>query len=426
LAHSHGVSPSPARDVASALNQNCHCITLDEPRLEQALAEAGHAHGIAGLFASRPHLFSHTAVFVDRPTLATMESVVATMERVVALPAYQQLALADAHPHARTPCAARGAFMGFDFHLGDAGPQLIEINTNAGGGLLNTVLRRAQRACCEPVTRCFEVDDPSSPDFVAMFEEEWRSARGDRRLSTLAIVDDDPSAQFLYPEFVMFQRAAEARGYRALICDARALAVKDGQLTHAGQPIDLVYNRVTDFYLEQPEHAALAQAFAQDLAVVTPHPRAYALYADKFRLALLSDAQVLSELGVAPGDAELLLRHIPRTRVVSEAERATLWEQRDQLFFKPQSGYGGKATYRGAKITKRVFEQLFREAYVAQQLVQPSSRSLQVSDEVRALKLDVRNFAYSGHVQLVCARLYQGQTTNFRTEGGGFAPVYPV
>jgi hypothetical protein len=27
-------------------------------------------------------------------------------------------------------------------------------------------------------------------------------------------------------------------------------------------------------------------------------------------------------------------------------------------------------------------------------------------------------------VQLVCARLYQGQTTNFRTPGGGFAPVY--
>jgi hypothetical protein len=27
-------------------------------------------------------------------------------------------------------------------------------------------------------------------------------------------------------------------------------------------------------------------------------------------------------------------------------------------------------------------------------------------------------------MQLVVARLYQGQTTNFRTAGGGFAPVY--
>ena len=28
------------------------------------------------------------------------------------------------------------------------------------------------------------------------------------------------------------------------------------------------------------------------------------------------------------------------------------------------------------------------------------------------------------HVQLVAARLYEGQTTNFRTAGGGFAPIF--
>jgi hypothetical protein len=27
-------------------------------------------------------------------------------------------------------------------------------------------------------------------------------------------------------------------------------------------------------------------------------------------------------------------------------------------------------------------------------------------------------------VQFITARLYQGQTTNFRTPGGGFAPVF--
>jgi hypothetical protein len=31
---------------------------------------------------------------------------------------------------------------------------------------------------------------------------------------------------------------------------------------------------------------------------------------------------------------------------------------------------------------------------------------------------------YDGMIQLMAARLYQGQTTNFRTAGGGFAPVY--
>ena len=33
-------------------------------------------------------------------------------------------------------------------------------------------------------------------------------------------------------------------------------------------------------------------------------------------------------------------------------------------------------------------------------------------------------FPLMAAIQLVCARLYEGQTTNFRTAGGGFAPVY--
>jgi hypothetical protein len=39
-------------------------------------------------------------------------------------------------------------------------------------------------------------------------------------------------------------------------------------------------------------------------------------------------------------------------------------------------------------------------------------------------KVDVRLYTYDGRLLLAAARLYQGQTTNFRTEGGGFAPVF--
>jgi hypothetical protein len=57
--------------------------------------------------------------------------------------------------------------------------------------------------------------------------------------------------------------------------------------------------------------------------------------------------------------------------------------------------------------------------YVAQALVAPSERRV----EGIPLKADIRNFAYAGVVKLVAARSYQGQTTNFRTAGGGFAPI---
>ena len=42
------------------------------------------------------------------------------------------------------------------------------------------------------------------------------------------------------------------------------------------------------------------------------------------------------------------------------------------------------------------------------------------------LKFDIRAYTYGGQIQLLAARTYNGQTTNFRTEGGGFSPVVVI
>jgi hypothetical protein len=65
-----------------------------------------------------------------------------------------------------------------------------------------------------------------------------------------------------------------------------------------------------------------------------------------------------------------------------------------------------------------------KSTYVAQAVVAPSERHVGEAAAPVALKADIRNYAYAGVVKLVVARLYQGQTTNFRTPGGGFAPVF--
>jgi uncharacterized circularly permuted ATP-grasp superfamily protein len=62
--------------------------------------------------------------------------------------------------------------------------------------------------------------------------------------------------------------------------------------------------------------------------------------------------------------------------------------------------------------------------YVAQELVPPGERMVMVDAATEPRKTDIRLFTYDGHVLLAAARLYQGQTTNFRTPGGGFAPVF--
>jgi uncharacterized circularly permuted ATP-grasp superfamily protein len=96
------------------------------------------------------------------------------------------------------------------------------------------------------------------------------------------------------------------------------------------------------------------------------------------------------------------------------------------LFFKPAKGYGSKAAYRGDKLTRRVFGEILQNDYVAQELVLPSERQLEVENKIVDFKLDLRHYVYKGQTQLISARLYQGQTTNFRTPGGGFAQVMVV
>ena len=101
-----------------------------------------------------------------------------------------------------------------------------------------------------------------------------------------------------------------------------------------------------------------------------------------------------------------------------------MWAKRRGFFFKPAAGYGSRAAYRGDKLTKRVWAEMAKGTYVAQAIVAPSERHVAVAQAPVALKADVRNYSYDGMVKLIAARLYQGQTTNFRTTGGGFAPVF--
>ena len=158
--------------------------------------------------------------------------------------------------------------------------------------------------------------------------------------------------------------------------------------------------------------------------MVTPHPRAHALYADKRNLTLLTDADFLRSLGLAPATIATLLAGIPHTVMVAPEQAEKFWRTRKQWFFKPAAGYGSKAAYRGDKLTRRVFEEILRGQYVAQARVEPGERRAPAAHGELPLKFDLRCYVYDGRIQLLSARLFQGQTTNFRTAGGGFAPVF--
>ncbi|MBX9925397.1 MAG: hypothetical protein K2Y05_03480, partial [Hyphomicrobiaceae bacterium] len=194
----------------------------------------------------------------------------------------------------------------------------------------------------------------------------------------------------------------------------------------SGEPIDFVYNRLTDFYFAEPSSAALHLAYASGAVAVSPNPWAHAHYADKRNLVSLSRHGELVAMGLPGPYAETLARVVPATSIVTPETAEVAWSRRDRLFFKPFGGHGGKAAYRGDKLTRKVFAEIASGGYVAQDVVAPSIRTVMVDGIARTLKTDVRAYTYAGRIQLVAARLYQGQTTNFRTPGGGFAPVLVV
>ena len=418
-------SSGPTQTRSDRLNQNCFCVTLDRRSLCEALEhEASDPAFCETFIRPKTHLFSNVPVFLSATEVADMQKVVAAVEMTARLAAYKAAVLSWAPEISREDHGPVGALMGYDFHLGVEGPRLIEINTNAGGAFINALLARAQRACCA------EMDMPLTPHTFEdaafrMFQSEWMRQRGSGAPQRVAIVDDSPEEQYLYPEFVLVRQVLAARDVDAVIADASPLRYEAGRLSVEGKQIDLVYNRVTDFAFDQPEHRALREAYRDGAVVVTPNPHNHALLADKRNLSLLSDATMLEAWGLEPRQLAQL-KSVPRTVVVTPEIAGELWKSRKDLFFKPTGGHGGKAVYRGDKVTKGVWAEIERGGYVAQKLVRPSERMIQIDGTSQARKMDVRLFTYEGQVLLVAARLYQGQTTNFRTPGGGFAPVFVI
>jgi hypothetical protein len=410
------------------LNRSCYCTSADIPALQRWLWQDLESSGLASTSLERyAHLFSAAPVFVAREHAAQIRGIIEAIEATIALPAYRQLVLGRAPSVAKLAPAALGALLSYDFHLSDDGPKLIEVNTNAGGAMLNAVLRRAQRACCVEVEQFFRErgDERSVGDALfALFIHEWQLARGDAPLRSIAIVDDAPEEQYLYPEFLLFQRLFETHGIGTVIAAPHELRYEDGGLWCADRRIDMVYNRLTDFYFEDSAHTALLEAYDAGAAVITPHPHAHALYANKHNLELLTDESSLRSMGAPQEIARRLLEGIPRTLPLAAHGEAQWWSDRAGWFFKPASGFGSRGSYRGDKLTRKTFAAIMQGDYVAQVVVPPSERWFRNEAGQRPLKLDLRNYVYAGETLLIAARLYQGQTTNFRTPDGGFAPVY--
>jgi hypothetical protein len=392
------------------MNDDQSFASVDLTALATAIRQQGDAfyHCID---ARHQHLFAIRPVAISPEHYSRMQAVIAAVEEVVNLPAWNE----NTNSHR----SAKGVFYGYDFHINEDGVHLIEINTNAGGAFLNALLLQSQQHVLLP-GKSTAINNLEQ-SFIEMFRSEWLLVRGEAPLRNIVIVDEIPAEQYLYPEFILAQSLFEKAVINAAIADpANIESRQDGLYLH-GNKIDLIYNRLTDFSLGS--YPGLLEAYKKDQVVLTPNPQVYRRYADKRNLTKLTDADYLRSINVSEQSIAALQEGIPQTRLVNVADAERWWGERKQWFFKPVSGYGAKGAYRGDKITKRVFEEILSGDYVAQKLAMPGECSVTLNGESVVLKYDVRCYVYDGNIQLIAARLYQGQTTNFRTPGGGFALV---
>jgi hypothetical protein len=214
----------------------------------------------------------------------------------------------------------------------------------------------------------------------------------------LAIVDSEPKNQALYLEFLFYQTILSSVFSSVSIKDPRELSLQE----------TYIYNRLTDFDFAEKENHNLYSFWSQHPHKVTPHPEDYRIFADKLNF---------QDWITNPYLQPFLATTIPLTIENQES----LWNRRKTLFFKPNRSYGSKKTYRGESISKKNFEALtLSSSGLAQEYI-PAPEIL--SPHHGLLKFDLRFYFFKGTITQTVARLYQGQVTNAKTLGGGFAPI---
>ncbi|TLS75600.1 hypothetical protein FE236_09105 [Mariprofundus erugo] len=318
-------------------------------------------------------------------------------------PAYLA-ALETSLPHAaRVPTRWPSVLMGFDFHLTPAGPRLIEINNNAGGLYIGDD-RWLPQMESHP-----DMPGDLGERILAMFPSDW---------STIAIMDEDVTRQFMYPEMCAYADLLRASGRQAFVLSPEDLVRDHEGLHYRGERIDAIYNRHTDFYLEGADLAEVRAAYQEGKVIINPHPRSYALIGDKTRMVDWWREGLL-ESCLDAAQVALIRTVTPSTHRLSEMDRERVWSDRKDWVFKPAARHGGKGVVIGKGISRVRFDTLDPEETIVQQLV-PASE-IEVGGQV--MKLDIRLYMHGTRLIGMAGRAWRGQVTNFREPGSGWVSL---
>src|SRR5688572_11284868 len=110
--------PNAAPDLWTMLNRECRCIGVEVEQVQRWIERDLVEHGVTEpLVSTHPHLFAALPVFVDESHLTEAYEVIDAVEAVTARAEYRSAVLASAPEIAAIDNGARGALLGYDFHV---------------------------------------------------------------------------------------------------------------------------------------------------------------------------------------------------------------------------------------------------------------------------------------------------------------------
>lgn len=302
----------------------------------------------------------------------------------------------------------KSIMMSYDFHLNESNElKLIEINTNAAFLVLGQLIYKL-KSIPKPIP---------SFDFEVLKEcilEELRLQNKNIQSPSVVIMDQAPSTQKLYIEFLVCRELFKSWGWACEIRDIQE-ALKDPKP-------DFIYNRYTDFYFTNALSSNLRSSFLKKEVCFSPHPYEYFLLADKKRMSEWCDS-TLKQIPNFEKQKVAIEKVLLKSWPLNEDNKEQLWSQRKSLFFKPAQDFGSKGSFKGGSISRKAYEDLVAKNSLAQEYISAPEINFSTDSGSQKFKYDLRFYAYQGRLQTVMARLYQGQATNLRTPGGGFACV---
>ena len=218
--------------------------------------------------------------------------------------------------------------------------KLIEINTNAAFLALGTNLYES-----------WQIQNNtgfSDQKLIEMFENESQLCQKPAQ-SPWLIMDEKPQDQRLFVEFMLYQSIFEQNKISAQITD-----IDNANLLNK---VQMIYNRYTDFYLQEPKSQLIKDLYQRGQIHLSPSPWEYFLIADKQRML---DWQNQNEF--------LIPSSLLKIYDLASANKDEIWSIRKNLFFKPKASFGSKQVYKGASMSRRVFDEALHKVLLRKSL----------------------------------------------------------